>query len=59
MQDNAPSHASRLTLDLLKKSFVKNATIMERIEFIAHFSVVSWTFFICCNFCVAVHLEAS
>ena len=29
MQDNAPSHAARLTLDFLKKSFVKNATIME------------------------------
>ena len=29
MQDNAPSHAAHLTLDFLKKSFVKNATIME------------------------------
>ena len=29
MHDNAPSHAARLTMGFLKKSLVKNATIME------------------------------
>ena len=29
MHDNSQSHAARLTLGFLKKSLVKNATIME------------------------------